>query len=197
MGGGPANASGLLGWGGRGSTRQRVAPYYLLAVPMGRSQRAGQIQSGVRQGRREGKCRGHSEGWRFPQEWFSARWAMRSVALCSAALFSRGQGQGGRDWEQRPVRRERGYCCHFHTFSTPLSPQFPTSDSPFPKAMLASHAHYTPTCAHVCGGFPTTYVQSITWTLAQSLLLIPFLKAQSTCYLLPHCLPPTKAGPAL
>lgn len=62
---------------------------------------------------------------------------------------------------------------------SPSSPLFPTSPS-FPKAILAAHAHRTHPSLHACvSGFPTTSVESLPWTLAQSLLLIPFLKAQS------------------
>ena len=57
----PTNASELLELGRWRQHQAKVAHKWVLAVPVGRSQRAGQTQCGVGQARTEGGCIGHSE----------------------------------------------------------------------------------------------------------------------------------------
>lgn len=116
---------GCWGLGGGGSTMQRVAVNKLF--PWAGLRGLARL-SGMGQGSREGRCRGHS-GWRSLQEWFSARGEMCYPALSSDAVFSGGQagwqvslGGRGADGAEAYEDSEAPYC---HLLNTPLFPFSP------------------------------------------------------------------------
>lgn len=109
-----------------------------------------------------------------------ARGVVCHLAQSSVALSSGGQGQGGRcplpcvfgrgaeDCEERMGL----LAATSHSIPQSHSPRIPPlSPEPCWQHTLTPH-----TCTHLCNGFPTTSVERLTWTLSQSLLLIPVLK---------------------